>query len=386
VNKRSLIQKVLIILIPMTIVFVLGVIGANGQGTTFLSPLGEVYDYIKSYFYWPEQVDDKAMMYGAIQGMVKQLEDPYSEFLDPENYERFESSLEGEFSGVGIEITIKENALTVIAPIPGTPADQAGVRAGDVILEIDGESTEGVSLTEASIKIRGEQGTEVDLTVQHRDGTEQEIAIIRDKIKVEAVTSRLVEEGNIAYIRISRFAKGVTLELDQTLLSFPLEGLNGIILDLRNNPGGRLNAAISVASRFVDEGLVIVSTKSRVSSDRSYYSRKDNIPNLPLAVLINEGTASAAEILAGAIRDHQMGILIGQQSFGKGVIQQLIEFSDGSALKLTTGEYYTPSGQIVQGQGLNPDIELPEGADPIETAAAWIGKYAGMRMPIALGQ
>jgi carboxyl-terminal processing protease len=381
-----MIHKALIILIPVTIVCVLGVTGANSQGNTFLSPLGEVYDYIKSYFYWPEQIDDQALMYGAIQGMVKQLEDPYSEFLDPEQYERFEDSLEGEFSGVGIEITIKENVLTVIAPIPGTPADLAGVRAGDIILEIDGESTEGISLTEASIKIRGEQGTEVILTVQHRDGTEEEICIIRGEIKVEAVTSKLVEEENVAYIRISRFDKGATLELDRALLSLPLEELDGVILDLRNNPGGRLDAATSVASRFVDEGLVVVSTKSRTSGDQSYYSTGNIIPNLPLAVLINEGTASAAEIAAGAIRDHQMGILIGQRSFGKGVIQHLIEFSDGSALKLTTGEYYTPSGQIVQEQGLNPDIELSEGDDPMEIAAAWIDKYAGMRMPIALRQ
>jgi carboxyl-terminal processing protease len=224
----------------------------------------------------------------------------------------------------------------------------------------------------------------VTLTVRHTDGTEEEIPIVRDTITVASVKSELLAEGRIGYIRLSRFDNNVVHELDLALNGFDLDALDGIILDLRNNPGGRLDAAISVSSRFVDEGIV-VSTRSRVSGEQSYWSTGNTIPNLPLAVLINGGTASASEITAGAIRDHQMGILIGKQSFGKGVIQQLFNYRDGSALKLTTGEYTTPLGHVVQGVGLSPDITVSEDEDPIEIATAWIEDHAGIKMPISLG-
>jgi len=370
--------------IPVLIfVIVFGVTGAKQTASELFLPLQQLYQYIESYFYWPERIDDSLLLYGARKGMAKQLEDPYSEFLDPADRERWEESLEGKFSGVGIEITIKDGILTVIAPLVGTPAEQAGVQAGDQILAIDEESTEGMTLTEAAVRIRGEAGTTVVLLIRHKDGSKEEIPIVRARISVDAVTSELVAEGRIGYIRIARFDSEVTLELDRALLGVDLEMLDGLILDLRNNPGGLLPAAISVASRFVDEG-VVVSTNGRISGEQNYWSTGNLVPNLPLVVLINGGTASAAEIVAGAIRDHNMGILMGERSFGKGVIQRMIEFPGGAALKLTTGEYFTPLGQAVHEVGIAPDIELAEGEDPIEAASAWIDAHIGVQMPIAL--
>jgi len=228
------------------------------------------------------------------------------------------------------------------------------------------------------------EGTTVTLRIRHKDGTEEDIPIVRSQITVQSVTSKLVDDSRILYIRLSRFDEHVVLGLDQALTSVDLDSLDGIILDMRNNPGGLLTAAISVSSRFVDQGIV-VSTKSRISGEQPYWSTGNVIPDLPLAVLVNGGTASAAEITAGAIRDHDMGILIGQQTFGKGVIQQLFDYRDGSALKLTTGEYTTPDGHVVQGVGLTPDIIVPDDGDPMADATSWIEAHAGQRMPISIG-
>ncbi len=384
-KNRSIMKKALLLLIP-TIIFVvaMGVGGTQQTSPDLFSPLSQVYQTIKSYYYQPDQLNDQQALYGALKGLVEQLDDPYSEFFDPLDLKNFESSLQGEFSGVGIEITIKDNILTVIAPLAGTPAEEAGVRAGDQILEVDGDSTEGITLSEAAVKIRGEVGTTVTLTVRHKDGTEEEIPIVRGTITVEAVTSKLVDNGRIAYIQLSRFDDSVTLELDKALNGFNLNAIDGFILDMRNNPGGLLSAAISVSSRFVDNG-VIVSTSSRISGDQQYFSSGNNLPNLPLAILINGGTASASEITAAAIRDHEMGILIGEKSFGKGVIQQLFNYADGSALKLTIGEYRTPSGRAVQGVGLTPDIAVAEDEDPVAVAITWIENHVDTLMPTALG-
>jgi carboxyl-terminal processing protease len=363
-------------------VFAVG--GRQETDPHLFSPVSQVYEVIKDYFYQPEKLDDQKALYGALKGLVEQLDDPYSEFFDPVDLKNFESSLRGEFTGVGIEISIKDHVLTVIAPLSGTPAEVAGVRAGDKILQIDGESTEGITLTEASIKIRGEIGTTVVLTVVHKDGVEEEIPIVRDTIKIISVVNKVINDGKIGYIQISRFDDEVTLEVDKALASFDFDKIDGIILDMRNNAGGLLSEAISVSSRFVDKEEVIVSTESRMSGNQNYYSYGNTIPDLPLAVLINEGTASAAEITAGAIQDHGMGILVGEQSFGKGVIQQLFNYQDGSALKLTIGEYRTPNGNAVQGVGLTPDIELGSDDDPLAVATMWIEEHAGTLMPLTV--
>ncbi len=374
------------ILLPtLLLVCAVGTGGSQQQPSSsgLFDPLYQIYQYVQSYFYKPGQIDDQKALYGAMKGVVEQLDDPYSEFLDPEEKEQFDESLEGEFSGVGIEISIEDDILTVITPLVGTPAEAAGVLAGDQILAIDGETTEKITLTGASCRIRGEIGTTVTLTLRHADGEIVDIPIVRNLIVIDPVDSSTLEGGKIGYIRILRFESDTVIEVDQALASFDLEAMSGLILDLRNNPGGLMPAAISVCSRFVDEGVVLL-VHDRLSGDKKYYSKGNRIPNLPLAILINRGSASAAEITAGGIRDNQMGVLIGETSFGKGVYQQMIDFPDGSALKITAGEYFTPSGRVVHDLGLSPDVVVPEGEDPVAAAIQWIGEQNGGRGPLDL--
>ncbi|MDD5646319.1 MAG: S41 family peptidase [Candidatus Bipolaricaulis sp.] len=374
------------ILLPtLLLVCAVGTGGSQQQPSSsgLFDPVYQIYQYVQSYFYKPAQIDDQKALYGAMKGVVQQLGDPYSEFLDPEEKEQFDESLEGEFSGVGIEISIEDGVLTVITPLVGTPAEAAGILAGDQILAIDGETTEKITLTGASCRIRGEIGTTVTLTLRHEDGEVVDIPIVRNLIVIDPVDSSALEGGKIGYIRILRFESDTVIEVDQALASFDLETMSGLILDLRNNPGGLMPAAISVCSRFVDDGVVLL-VHDRLSGDKKYYSKGNRIPNLPLAILINRGSASAAEITAGGIRDNRMAVLIGETSFGKGVYQQMIDFPDGSALKITAGEYFTPSGRVVQDVGLSPDIVVPEGEDPVAAAIQWIGEQNGGRGPLDL--
>ncbi len=370
------------VLLPaVLLVLALAVGGKQQANGDLFAPIYQIYQYIQSYFYQPERIDDQQALYGAMKGVVQHLNDPYSEFLDPNDRQRFDESLSGEFSGVGIELSIVDSVITVITPLVGTPAEAAGVLAGDQILRVDGDSTEGMTLTEAAMRIRGETGTIVTLTVRHDDGSVEDISIVRDTIILEAVKSELRADGQIAYIRLYRFEQDTTTGLDAALTSFDLDSLTGFILDLRNNPGGLLNEAISVSSRFVDDGVLLI-TQDRLSDEKKYHARGNRVPNLPLVVLINRGSASASEIAAGAIRDNDMGILIGEKSFGKGVFQQLIEFPDGSALKITAGEYLTPDRKIVNEIGLTPDIVVEEDQDPVDVAIAWILDHTGTEMPI----
>lgn len=381
-NRHRILRRSLAILIPtLIIVLAFAVSGVQETPNDLFDPVYQIYQYVKSYFYQPERIDDQQALYGAMKGIVEQLDDPYSEFFDPSDKQAFDDSLDGEFSGVGIEITLEEGILTVITPLVGSPAEAAGIQAGDKVVAVDGESTEGKTLTESALKIRGEIGTPVVLTVVHEDDTREDITIIRETIIVEAVKYEAMEEGAIAYIRLLRFESDTTIELDRALGTFDLANITGLILDLRNNAGGLMSEAINVVNRFVDEGVVLI-TEDRLSGQKKYYARGNQIRNFPVAILINRGTASSSEIAAGAIRDHNMGILIGEQSFGKGVFQQLIDFPDGSALKITAGEYFTPNGTVVHGIGLPADIVVEEDQDEIEVAIEWIHKQAGLLMPI----
>ncbi len=394
---RTIVRRTLAILLP-TLLFVCTVTMGGSQQQTpadLFDPVYQIYQYVQSYFYKPELIDDQKALYGAMKGVVEQLDDPYSEFLDPDDLQQFDESLNGEFSGVGIEISIEDDVLTVVTPLVGTPAQAAGIAPGDRILAIDGDSTDGFTLTQAGVRIRGETGTTVVLTIRRADGTIVDLPIVRATITIDPVSSEMLADGTIGYIRILRFEvpdpengpcwKSQTVSmLDEALQSFNrLEGMTGLILDLRYNPGGSMPAATCSASRFVDEGIVL-RTNDRNSGERLYWSQGNNVTNVPLAVLINGGSASSAEILAGAIRDNNMGVLIGQTSFGKGVFQQVINFPGGSALKITAGEYFTPAGHVVNDVGLAPDIVVEDGGDPIATAVQWIQEHAGMLMPIDL--
>lgn len=352
-----------------------------GPGDLLFSPLGQVYQMIRTYYYRSDQVPDTQLLHGAIRGVIDALGDPYSTFFTPEEYKSWEDSLSGEYSGVGIEITLRNGRVTVVTPFPGTPAYLGGIRPGDWIMAVDGESTEGWTLEKASSKIRGPAGTTVVLTVMHEDGTVRDVPLVRQRIVIESVRWEYRADDKVGYIRILRFDFDTPGLLGRALFSFPLQELSGIVLDLRNNPGGVLSSSVEAASYFIDRG-VIVRTRGPSFGERTYSSRGNNVPNLPLAVLVNKGTASAAEIMAGAIQDYGVGVLIGTPTFGKGLVQEIVmRLPDGGAIKLTTGEYFTPKGRAVQDVGLTPDLlverrDSDEGDPQLEAALEWIRAQA----------
>jgi carboxyl-terminal processing protease len=321
-----------------------------------LEPFFEALSIVRSE-YIDKDIDISMLVQGAIKGMLKELDDPYSRFLDPISFQREQENIfMGYFNGLGIIVTVVDEQLTVISPIEDTPAYLAGIKVNDRIIEIDGESTKGITLDEAVNILRGEKGTAVTLTIE-RENLEEllEITIIRDTITVEAVKEKLFEDNQIGYIRISTFNANTAPELRQVLNDFNKMSLEGIVLDLRNNPGGLLESSIEVASQFVKEGD-IVRIQGRNHLTRAYYSYGNEYPDWPLVVLINKGSASASEIVAGAIQDSERGIVIGEPSFGKGLVQQIYPLSDNSAVTISTSEYYTPKGRIINNIGIEPDI------------------------------
>ncbi len=329
--------------------------GSPSSGDASFDRLQEAYETIQGNFYQPGRISHQTMETEAIRGMISTLDDPYSRYNTPEQYERFQSGLSGEYEGIGAWIGIREERIVIISPIEGGPAKAAGLRTGDAILTIDGTSTEGFSVDEAAQMLRGPAGTEVDVKVEHQDGTVETITITRDHIKVPSTEHELLSDDT-AYLRINRFAQSTPNEVRQALSDIRdrTSSINGLILDLRGNGGGYLQAAIQIASLFVDGGKPIVEVRERKQGTQTSSSYGNDVPNWPIAVLVDGGTASAAEILAGAIRDHQMGMLIGRTTFGKGVVQSGFNMSGGGMLFLTTAQYFTPDGHKVHNVGLTP--------------------------------
>ncbi|HKK83237.1 MAG TPA: S41 family peptidase [Atribacterota bacterium] len=338
-----------------------------------LEPFFEAISIIRSE-YIEKNIDVKNLAQGAIRGMLLELEDPYSRYLDPISFQREQENLfMGHFDGLGITITIVDEQLTVISPIEDTPAYQAGVKTGDNIMEIDGETTKGMTLDEAVNILRGEKGTTVTLTIERENKEELlEIEIIRDTITIEAVKERIIEDDKIGYIRISTFNANTGSELKEALNDFEKKSLEGIIIDLRNNPGGLLESAIEVASQFIKDGK-IVRINSRNNVLRDYNSYGNQYPDWPLVLLVNIGSASASEIVAGAIQDMNRGTILGETTFGKGLVQQVYSLSDDSAVIVSTSEYYTPNNRVINHVGIEPDIIIPidkEAEDDIQLEAA----------------
>lgn len=295
---------------------------------------------------------------GAIEGMLKSL-DPHSLYLDKDAFKEMQIETSGEFTGIGIEITISNGRLTVVSPIEDTPAYKAGLKAGDIILRINDEPTDDITLIEAVKKIRGPKGTKVKLTILHKgEHVPVEVTIVRDKIPVHSVKSEVL--GNVLYVRITNFNSNTTKELLDAINKQRLDQIKGLILDLRNNPGGLLDQAVSVADVFLKKGLIVYTKGRNEESKMSFSAETDeNDVDLPMVVLINAGSASASEIVAGALQDQHRALIIGERSFGKGSVQTIIPLADGSAIKLTTAKYYTPSGNSIQARGIVPDLEVP---------------------------
>lgn len=300
----------------------------------------------------PEQV-----IHGAIRGMLRSL-DPHSSFMPPEMFGEMQVETEGRFGGLGIEITIRDDVLTVVAPIEETPAFRAGILAGDQIVLVEGESTKDMTLIEAVKKLRGPEGTEVTIGILRPGFTEpKEFTIVRAVIKIKSVRWTKLPE-DVGYIKIRSFQKTTVNEIKGALKDLEAQGMSALILDLRNNPGGLLDQAIAVSEVFLEDGKLIVYTKGRLANQnmKGFSKGGDIWSNQPLAILINGGSASASEIVAGALKDWDRATLIGTQSFGKGSVQTIIPLSDGSGLRLTTAKYYTPDHTEIHGKGIAPDI------------------------------
>jgi carboxyl-terminal processing protease len=319
-------------------------------------------------------VDDtkvKDLVQGAIRGMLSTL-DPHSAYMTPEMYKEMQVETKGEFGGVGIQIGVKENRLAVIAPIDGTPAQRAGIKAGDYITKVNDESTKDLSLMDAVQKMRGPKGTKVNLTIQ-RDGAADplQFTLVRDTIKIESVKSKVME--NIGYVKLTQFQEATGRDLGRVLKQFKDQKVQSTILDLRNNPGGLLTAAVEVSEQFLPNGKLVVYTKGRESKKDEWFAKgRDQMDDSPMIILVNEGSASASEIVAGALQDYGRAVIVGTTSFGKGSVQTILPLGDGSGLRLTTAKYYTPKGRSIQSTGITPDIVIKP--QPATTVAKAEGK------------
>ncbi|MFH1360120.1 MAG: S41 family peptidase [Candidatus Omnitrophota bacterium] len=309
---------------------------------------------------YAEKPTAKELIYGSLKGMLSSL-DPHSQFLTPEDYKDLKTETQGKFGGLGIEIAIRDGLLTVITPLEDTPAWNAGIRAGDRIVKIEDEVTRDITLNDAVKKLRGKPGTKINITVLREDEYKiHDFTITREVIRIQDVKDVRVLDNHIGYIRLSEFRENSAKDFHKALEKIKDEGADSLILDLRNNPGGLLLIAEDITEEFLPQGAVIVSTKGRRETQNSEKVSRNNIKNdfvhWPMVVLINEGSASGSEILAGALQDNKRAVIVGMQSFGKGSVQTVIPLPDGSGLRLTTSKYFTPSGKSIHGVGITPDV------------------------------
>lgn len=310
-----------------------------------------------------EPVSTKDLVNGAIVGMLSSL-DPHSAYLTPDLYRDLEVETRGSFGGLGIEITVKNDVLTVVSPIEGTPAEKAGVKSGDEIIKINDDFTKGMTLTDAVKMMRGPKGSRIRLTL-HREGIPDlfTVSVMRDVIRIQSVKSKELKDG-YGYVRISTFQDGTNEDVEKALTKFSRQGqIKGVVLDLRDNPGGLLNQAVSVSNDFLDGGLIVYTQGRSENQEQKYFSqKKKTFRDYPMVVLVNGGSASASEIVAGALQDQRRAIIEGTQTFGKGSVQTILPLDDESALRLTTARYFTPNGRSIQAVGITPDVvvELPK--------------------------
>jgi carboxyl-terminal processing protease len=340
-----------------------GVLAGKNETETLpledLRTFTEIFAKIKNDYVEP--IEDKALLENAIRGMLAGL-DPHSAYLVPDDYKELQAGTSGEFGGLGIEVGMEDGFVKVISPIDDTPADRAGVKAGDLVIRLDDTPVKGMALSDAVKIMRGKPGTDIVLTIV-REGEDKplNITITRDVIRVTSVKSNLLDPG-YGYVRISQFQSRTGDNLREALEKMEEESggpLKGLVLDLRNNPGGVLSAAVSVSDAFITDGIIVY-TEGRLDDAKLKFNAKptDILNGAPMVVLVNGGSASASEIVAGALQDHHRAIIMGGKTFGKGSVQTILPMDNGSALKLTTAKYYTPSGISIQAKGISPDIEL----------------------------
>ena len=314
-----------------------------------------------------DEVPPRELIYSAIKGTLRGL-DPHSSFLDPDSYKDMQVETSGSFGGLGIEITLKDDVLTIVSPIEGTPAYRAGLTTGDRIIKIDGLTTKDMQLSDAVKRMRGKPGTKVTISIVREGWAEaKDYDIVREQIRVHSVRENELG-GGVAYIKLRQFQEQTPHDLDVALDKATKAGMKSLVLDLRNNPGGLLTAAVEVSEKFIDDGKLVVYTEGRVRNQNMRFTAHSKKPyaKMPMVVLLNQGSASASEIVAGALQDWGRAMVVGTQSFGKGSVQTIIPLSDGSGLRLTTAKYFTPKGRSIHGKGITPDIvvEIPKDPNP----------------------
>jgi carboxyl-terminal processing protease len=329
---------------------------ASNETYRQLNLFGDVFERVRADYV--EEVTDSQLIEAAINGMLSAL-DPHSSYLNPESFEEMQVQTKGEFGGLGIEVTMENGVVKVVSPIDDTPAFRAGIQAGDLIVNLDGEPVMGLTLSEAVERMRGPVDTPITLTIV-REGTEApfDVTLKRDVIQIQSVRSRI--EDTIGYIRITQFSERTELGVKDAMAKFKAElgeRLEGVVMDLRNNPGGLLDQAVAVSDAFLDKGEIVSTRGRRPDSIQRFNSRPgDEAEGLPIVVIINSGSASASEIVAGALQDHRRAIVLGTRSFGKGSVQTIIPLGASGAIRLTTARYYTPAGRSIQALGIDPDI------------------------------
>jgi carboxyl-terminal processing protease len=355
------------IIFLIVLVFLLGVTIGLGRSDKSSAPSNNVYEDLKVFTEvigliqkeYVEETKSRDLVYGAVKGMLETL-DPHSAFMPPEVYKEMQEETKGRFEGLGIEITLKDGILTVVTPIEGTPASKAGILAGDLIVKIDGEPTKNLTLMDSVKRLRGPKGSKVTITIMREGFTKpKEVPLTREVIPVRSVRYELMDK-HYGYIRLSHFQEKTDSEFGKAIKALEEENkgpLKGLILDLRNNPGGLLDQAVKVSDRFVDSGVIVSIDGRREEQKMKFYAHaQGTMPHYPLVVLVNNGSASGAEIVAGAIQDLNRGLLVGTKTFGKGSVQTIFPLKDGSGLRLTTAKYYTPNGRSIHNKGITPDI------------------------------
>lgn len=328
----------------------------EGESYEYLKVFAEVLSLVQKNYV--DEAKTKELTYSAIKGMLGTL-DPHSSFMPPDVYKEMQVDTKGEFGGLGIQISMKEGQLTVIAPIEDTPAEKAGIKAGDKIFAINGEPTKDLTINDAVSKMRGPKGTTVTLKII-REGVQDpfDVSIVRDIIKLKSVRHKLLDD-KIGYVRLTQFQEQTAIDMEKALQKLDEEKIEALVIDLRNNPGGLLNVAVDVCDKFLKAGDLVVYIKGREKNKDEFFAKAGSAhPNYPIVVLVNEGSASASEIVAGALQDWGRGLIVGTQTFGKGSVQTVIPLSDGSGLRLTTAKYYTPKGRSIQNTGITPDITV----------------------------
>lgn len=321
----------------------------------------DVWDKLEEKYIEKKKIDPKKILYGAIKGMVSSLEDPYTFFLTPEENKRSKDDLQGKFEGIGAQLGLKDKRIIIVAPLKDSPAAKAGLQAGDYINKVDGQSTSNWTLSDAVSKIRGPKKTKVVLTIE-REKKEKDYPIIRDEIKIPSVELSF-EKNNIAYLKVNQFGDNTYDEWDQAvdeiLIRNRRDAIKGIILDLRDNPGGYLEGAVYLGSEFLPKGKLIVRQESTSYGNKNYFAQRDGqLQQFPLVVLINKGSASASEILAGALNDYKKAVLVGEKTFGKGSVQEALDLKEGTGLHLTVAKWILPNGQWINGKGIEPEVKI----------------------------